>query len=231
MVTNRVKDAAGKPVSASPYFEALKSTTALTGLFAALEPIRANALVAGTTDIQLSGYAKVMDDLLTASATTTVSTRADIALLGRFITSSRRVPTDRAGAPVLRDGESAARPFEEGNVALVPVAAAAPHGGLQPTVAGEPVQPGHVALALVGPAALEGPAADDAANLAFRDLGQGAVGDKHSGIVPWPPDIAVEGVPVRVCVRFVVLGSIRATGCVRAVTGGVFVVPGRGPGR
>ncbi len=103
VVTNRVKDAAGKPVSASPYFEALKSTTALTGLFAALEPIRANALVAGTTDIQLSGYAKVMDDLLTASATTTVSTRADIALLGRFITTGAGyIPADPIGTPASR---------------------------------------------------------------------------------------------------------------------------------
>jgi hypothetical protein len=85
VVTNRVKDAAGKPVVASAYFEALKSVTALTGSFAGLEAVRAD--VTSGSNILLSGYAKVMNDLIAASATTTVTKRADIALMGRFITT------------------------------------------------------------------------------------------------------------------------------------------------
>ena len=97
MVTNQVKDAAGLSVSSSPYFEALKSTTTLTGAFAPLEPIRANLLVPGTTTVQLSGYAKVMDDLIASNATNTsgktgatatgIAARANITLMGRFITT------------------------------------------------------------------------------------------------------------------------------------------------
>lgn len=97
VVTNQVKDAAGLSVSSSPFFEALKSTTPLTGSFAALEPIRANLLVTGTSTVQLSGYAKVMDDLIaSATADTTakagasatgIATRANITLMGRFITT------------------------------------------------------------------------------------------------------------------------------------------------
>ncbi len=95
VVTTRVKDTAGKPVATSPYFDALKSTTPLAGSFAALEPIRANAMVGATTNIQLSGYAKVMNDLITATATTTVTSRADIAVMGRFITTGAGyIPTD-----------------------------------------------------------------------------------------------------------------------------------------
>ena len=104
VVTNRVLDTAGKSVSASPYFEALKSTTALTGSFAALEPVRANAMVTGsTTAIQLSGYAKVMDDLIAASATTTITKRGDITLMGRFITTGAGyIPADPIGTPASR---------------------------------------------------------------------------------------------------------------------------------
>ncbi|WP_306591308.1 hypothetical protein [Geothrix sp. 21YS21S-4] len=103
VVTNRVKDPDGKSVSASPYFEALKSTTALTTSFAALEPVRANALVAGGSNIQLSGYAKVMNDLIAASATTTVSSRTDIALMGRFITTGAGyIPPDPIATPATR---------------------------------------------------------------------------------------------------------------------------------
>ena len=104
VVTNRVLDTTGLPVSASPYFEALKSTTALAGSFAALEPIRANALVAGsTTNIQLSGYAKVMNDLITASATTTITKRGDITLMARFITTGAGyIPADPIGTPASR---------------------------------------------------------------------------------------------------------------------------------
>src|SRR5512133_861796 len=101
VVTNRVKDTAGKPVSASPYFEALKSTTALAGSSAALEPIRANVM--SGTNILLSGYAKVMNDLITASATTTVTQRANIALMGRFITTGAGfILPDPVGAPTTR---------------------------------------------------------------------------------------------------------------------------------
>jgi hypothetical protein len=97
VVTNRVKDAAGLAVSASPYFEALKATTALGGSFAALEPVRANVM--SGTNVLLSGYAKVMNDLITATATTTVATRADIVLMGRFITTGAGyIPTDPANA-------------------------------------------------------------------------------------------------------------------------------------
>ncbi|GLH65890.1 hypothetical protein [Geothrix edaphica] len=100
VVTNRVLDSAGKPISASPYFEALKSVTPLSGAFGKLEPIRANAMVTGsTTNIQLSGYKKVMDDLITAHTTTTVTSRSDIALMGRFITTGAGyIPTDPLNA-------------------------------------------------------------------------------------------------------------------------------------
>ena len=97
VVTNRVKDAAGLAVTGSPYFEALKGTTALTGSFAALEAVRAN--VTSGSNILLSGYAKVMDDLITASATTTVTKRANIAVMGRFITTGAGyIPTDPLNA-------------------------------------------------------------------------------------------------------------------------------------
>lgn len=115
VVTNRVKDTAGKPISASPYFEALKSTTALTGAFAALEPIRANVLVTGTTVIKLSGYAKVMDDLITATATTTVTQRADIAVMGRFITTGAGFIAPNPASPTTRiPVETALRSFAAG---------------------------------------------------------------------------------------------------------------------
>ena len=104
VVTNRVLDLGGKPVAASPFFEALKSTTPLVGAFAALEPVRADAMVTGsTTNIQLRGYAKVMDDLIAASATTTVTKRGDIAVMGRFITTGAGyIPADPLGTPASR---------------------------------------------------------------------------------------------------------------------------------
>lgn len=104
VVTNRVKDAGGLSVSASPYFEALKGTVPLTGSFAALEPIRADAMVTGsTTNIQLRGYAKVMDDLIAATAATTITKRSDIVLLGRFITTGAGyIPADPIGTPTSR---------------------------------------------------------------------------------------------------------------------------------
>jgi len=113
VVTNRVKDLAGLPISASPYFDALKSTTVLGGSFAALEPIRAN--VTSGPNILLSGYAKVMDDLITATATTTVTKRADIALMGRFITTGAGYIVPAAAAPTARiPVETALRSFAAG---------------------------------------------------------------------------------------------------------------------
>ena len=95
LVTNGVKDTTGLAVSSSPFFEALKSTTPLTGAFAQLEAVRANAMAG--TDIQLSGYAKVMNDLIANAAgdttakggatATGIATRANITLMGRFITT------------------------------------------------------------------------------------------------------------------------------------------------
>ncbi|MDD2735101.1 MAG: Ig-like domain-containing protein [Desulfuromonadaceae bacterium] len=86
VVTNRVLDAAsGKPIISSTYFDMLKSKYELVGQTAALEPVRANVM-SGTT-IKFSGYAKVMDDLILAKDTTTVTSRDDIALMGRFITT------------------------------------------------------------------------------------------------------------------------------------------------
>ncbi|GLH72739.1 hypothetical protein GETHLI_12410 [Geothrix limicola] len=97
VVTDGVKDKGtpAKSIVASPYFEALKSTTALTGSFAALEPIRADNM--SGTNVLLSGYAKVMSDLIanaaadttakTGATATGIATRANITLMGRFITT------------------------------------------------------------------------------------------------------------------------------------------------
>jgi len=96
VITNGVKDAAtGGAISATPYFEALKSTVPLTGSLAGLEPIRANTTSGGA--ILLSGYAKVMDDLIanaaadtttkTGATATGIASRATISLMGRFITT------------------------------------------------------------------------------------------------------------------------------------------------
>src|ERR1039457_408360 len=76
VVSNRVKDAAtGSPIVSSMYFNALKSPYTLTGELAPLEQIRANFPATGS--IQLSGYAKVMDDLILSAATTTITSRND----------------------------------------------------------------------------------------------------------------------------------------------------------
>ena len=118
LVTNRVKDAAtGGAVSGSVYFDALKSSLPLAGPFAALEAIRANLLDAGG-NIALSGYAKVMDDLTAAPAATTVAGRGEIALLGRFITTTAGfVARDPVANPVtsLIPVESALRAFAAGS--------------------------------------------------------------------------------------------------------------------
>ncbi len=118
LVTDRVKDAAtGASVSSSVYFDALKSAAPLGGPFATLEAIRANVLDAGGTSIVFSGYAKVMNDLIASSPVTTVASRNEIALLGRFITTAAGfIATDPAN-PVgsLVPMESALRAFAAGN--------------------------------------------------------------------------------------------------------------------
>lgn len=114
VVTNKVLDAAsGKPVISSSYFDILKSKFELVGAFAALEPIRANAMAANGTDIKLSGYAKVMDDLITKTAVTKITSRNEIALMGRFITTGAGfVSKDAIGTMI--PVESALRAFALG---------------------------------------------------------------------------------------------------------------------
>ncbi|HJW71747.1 MAG TPA: hypothetical protein VJ486_02735 [Geothrix sp.] len=116
LVTNRVMDAATHlPVNASLYFNALKATTPLTGSFAALEPVRANKMAG--THVLFSGYAKVMDDLITAAK---VTSRDQIALMGRFITTgagfisaTTASPSDTGAAPM--PVETALRAFALGS--------------------------------------------------------------------------------------------------------------------
>lgn len=112
VVTNKVLDAAsGKPVISSSYFEILKSKFELVGPFAGLEPIRANVM--SGANIKFSGYAKVMDDLITATATTTITSRGNIALMGRFITTGAGfVSKDAVGT--MMPVESALRAFAAG---------------------------------------------------------------------------------------------------------------------
>lgn len=115
VVTSRVLDAGtGGAVISSAYFEYLKSTTPLTGTAAALEPVRADAVSGG--NILLRGYAKVMDDLIAASATTTVTSRAQIAVMGRFITTGAGyVVPDPASPATVVPVESALRAFAAGS--------------------------------------------------------------------------------------------------------------------
>lgn len=124
VVTNGVKDAAtGGAISATPYFEALKSTVPLTGALAALEPIRANTTSSGA--IMLSGYAKVMDDLIAnAAADTTlkagagatgIASRSAISLMGRFITTGAGgIRTLAADATTLKPMDAMLRAFAAG---------------------------------------------------------------------------------------------------------------------
>lgn len=116
VVTSGVKDAeTGGSLSGSFYFEALKATTPLLGPFAALEPIRANVYADPPTNkiVKLSGYAKVMDDLIAASGTTKIDSRTQIALLGRFITTGAGfVSKDGTGSTAsMMPVESALRAF------------------------------------------------------------------------------------------------------------------------
>lgn len=107
VVTNGVHDTKGAAVGASGIFSALKyvkggatsyatDTTNLADptdpanpagpLGATLEQIAGNATVSG--QIVLSGYRKTMWDLISASATTGITSRDQIAVLGRTITTS-----------------------------------------------------------------------------------------------------------------------------------------------
>ena len=114
VVTTGVKDAAtGKPVASSTYFDALKSPLPLLAPFDRLEPIRANKMSGG--NVLLSGYAKVMDDLISASAVTKIASRYEIALMGRFITTAAGfVAKDATNPASLIPVESALRAFAAG---------------------------------------------------------------------------------------------------------------------
>jgi dienelactone hydrolase len=124
LVNSAVKDAAtGKSLISSVAFTALKSTTPLSGAFAALEPARIDTLKnplapydSTTNPVVFRGFAHTMDDLIAASATTGVASRADIAVLGRFITTGAGfVVPDPVGAPSTRiPMESALRKFAAG---------------------------------------------------------------------------------------------------------------------
>ena len=114
VVTNRVLDAGtGGAVIPSVYFTSLKSPVPLTGTTAPLEAIRAN--VTSGPAVLLSGYAKVMDDLIAAKATTTITSRNDLVLMGRFITSGAGVVVpDPASPATLLPVETALRSFAAG---------------------------------------------------------------------------------------------------------------------
>lgn len=114
VVTGGVKDAAtGKPVCSSTYFDVLKSPIPLLAPFAPLEPIRANRM--SGANVLLSGYAKVMDDLIAKSAVTGITNRSDIALLGRFITTGAGfVAKDATNSATLIPVESALRALSAG---------------------------------------------------------------------------------------------------------------------
>ena len=114
LVTNRVLDAAtGVPIIPSVYFQYLQSPTLPSGVAAGLDPIWANAM--NGSDIVLSGYGKVMADLITASATTTINARDSIAVMGRFITSGAGfIETDPATG-VQIPVETALRAFAAGS--------------------------------------------------------------------------------------------------------------------
>ena len=116
VITDGVKDAASNlPVSSSYYFRQLKSTTSLTGTaFASLEAVRADQLAAPGA-IALRGYASVMNDLIAASSTTGITSRQQIALMGRFITSGAGyIRTDRTAAASVAPVEFLLRAWANG---------------------------------------------------------------------------------------------------------------------
>ncbi|MBU5638297.1 hypothetical protein KOM00_16330 [Geomonas sp. Red69] len=117
LVTDRVKDAAtGGSVSSSVYFSALKSELPLLGPFEPLERIRGNT-VDGSGNVLFAGYAKVMNDLTASPAVTSVASRSQIVLLGRFNTTAAGFvaadPADPVGSLVPM--ESALRAFAAGS--------------------------------------------------------------------------------------------------------------------
>lgn len=117
LVTNRVKDAAtGGSIIGSVYFEALKSPLPLGAPFTQLEAIRDNVYTdASRTTIKLSGYAKTMNDLIASPAVSTITSRSEIALLGRFITTGAGfVLTQVTNAASAIPVESALRSFAAG---------------------------------------------------------------------------------------------------------------------
>jgi hypothetical protein len=121
VVTNRVKDlATGKSVNNSFYFNALKSLTPLVGPLAGLEQIRADKT--SGSSILFRGYCSAMNDLIANSATTTITSRDNIALMGRFVTTGAGfVPKVATGASTdfatenLMPVETALRAFAAGS--------------------------------------------------------------------------------------------------------------------
>ncbi|HJU83360.1 MAG TPA: hypothetical protein VJ600_04050 [Holophagaceae bacterium] len=191
-VTNGVLDAAtNKPITSSPYFGALKSTTSLVGtLFAALEPIRAD--VTNGPAILLKGYAHTMDDVIAAAATTQIASRANITLMGRFITTGAGyVRLDQSsGTPgtSLIPVESAIRAFAAGsalgglpgvtwdNTATIP-GNTLPAGPFTVFVKGTPVSPDLYYQAVTGGAVTTAPAS----------VGLIALGSFHSADLSMDP--------------------------------------------
>ena len=116
VVTNGVLDAAsGQPVTGSDQFNLMKRTDAIgAGSFAKLEAIRTDTSSGGA--ILLRGYAHVMDDLIANAAadTTTkagagatgITPRANITLMGRFIT------TGAGGIRTLASDSTTLKPVE-----------------------------------------------------------------------------------------------------------------------
>jgi hypothetical protein len=114
VVTDRVLDAATEaPIIPSVYFQYLQSPTLPAGVAAPLDPIWANVTSGG--NILLSGYGKVMGDLIAASSTTTIKARTDIALMGRFITSGAGFISATPTGPLL-PVEAALRAFAAGGL-------------------------------------------------------------------------------------------------------------------
>jgi len=114
VVTNRVLDAATEaPIIPSVYFQYLQSPTLPGGAAAGLDPIWAD--FTGEGGILLSGYGKVMSDLIAAAPTTKVSARTDIALMGRFITSGAGFIEASPAGPLL-PVDAALRGFAAGQL-------------------------------------------------------------------------------------------------------------------
>lgn len=116
VLTDGIKDAASNlPVSSSYYFRQLKSTTSLAGTHLnSLEAIRGDQLAAPGL-IALRGYASVMNDLIAASTTTGITSRQQIALMGRFITTGAGyIRTDRTAAASVAPVEFLLRAWANG---------------------------------------------------------------------------------------------------------------------